>query len=198
MFNYIVNNSNIAHTWIEILSAALTPTIAIVGGQIAYQQWKTSEKSRKQELFNMRYDNIFKPLLYVCNRTIGSIESNKITNLEELNKLHITKLSNTEKYSFLLKENDFAKLLVHYDAIRGYVRDHDIHPIISKEDKEFMNLKLSRIYDMRKEYLSIEDEPYYNLWNLIVMSFVKLYKFIALDILVKNIKRLFKKKKKKV
>ena len=61
-----------------------------------------------------------------------------------------------------------------------------------------MNLKLSRIYDMRREYLSIEDEPYYNLWNLIVMSFVKLYKFIALDILVKNIKRLFKKKKKKV
>ena len=110
MFNFIVNNFNIAHTWIEILSATLTPTIAIVGGHIAYQQWKTSEKSRKQELFNMRYDNIFKPLLYVCNRTIDSIESNKITNLEELNNLHITKLSNIEKYSFLLKEDDFAKL----------------------------------------------------------------------------------------
>ena len=92
MFDFILNNSDKTYSWVEISSASLTPAIAIFGGYIAYQQWKTSEKSRKQELFNMRYDNIFKPLLYVCNRTIDSIQDNKIINIEELNKLHITKL----------------------------------------------------------------------------------------------------------
>ncbi len=198
MFNFILNNSDKTYSWVEISSALLTPAIAIFGGYIAYQQWKTSEKSRKQNLFDMRYEYIFKPILNICNKTINSIQDDKLTNIEELNELHCTKLSNIGKYSFLLKEGDLAKLLVHYGAIRDYVKDHDIHPVISKQDKDFMHLKLSRIYDMQRKYLSIEEEPYYNLWQLIGIVFVKFYKFMALNILVNKITKVFKRKKKKV
>lgn len=41
--------------WIDILSALLVPTIAIAGIIIAILQWRTSELSRKQELFDRRY-----------------------------------------------------------------------------------------------------------------------------------------------
>lgn len=41
--------------WIDILSALLTPTIAIVVAFIAYLQWRTAEEKRKQDLFDKRY-----------------------------------------------------------------------------------------------------------------------------------------------
>lgn len=41
---------------VEILSALLTPTIAIAGGIIAWLQWQTNERKRTQELFDRRYE----------------------------------------------------------------------------------------------------------------------------------------------
>lgn len=41
--------------WPEILSALLTPTIAIIAVYIAWQQWRTAEGKRKQDLFDKRY-----------------------------------------------------------------------------------------------------------------------------------------------
>jgi hypothetical protein len=43
------------YDWVTILSALLTPTIAIAGGVIALLQWRTAEKKRKQELFDKRF-----------------------------------------------------------------------------------------------------------------------------------------------
>jgi hypothetical protein len=42
--------------WVELSSALLTPTIAIGGAVIAFLQWKTNEKKRKNDLFDRRYD----------------------------------------------------------------------------------------------------------------------------------------------
>jgi hypothetical protein len=42
-------------SWVTILSALLTPTIAIAGAAIAGLQWRTAEKKRKQELFDKRF-----------------------------------------------------------------------------------------------------------------------------------------------
>jgi hypothetical protein len=41
--------------WVTILSALLTPTIAIAGTVIATLQWRTAEKKRKQDLFDRRF-----------------------------------------------------------------------------------------------------------------------------------------------
>lgn len=41
---------------INIVSAALAPTIAIVGLAFTYFQWKTSEQSRQNALFDRRYE----------------------------------------------------------------------------------------------------------------------------------------------
>ena len=42
-------------TWINILSALLTPVIALVVGYVAWQQWRTNQKRLKLELFDRRY-----------------------------------------------------------------------------------------------------------------------------------------------
>lgn len=188
---------NFIRSLVNVFSAILTPTIAIAVGYIAYQQWLTNEKTRKQNLYDARYDYVFKPILEICNRTIDSIKEDKICNIDELNTLHNTKLSNIEKYEFLLKEDDFIELMLDYGAIYEYVKDYKIHPTISKQEKEYMNLQLSRIYDMRRKYLSVEDEKYNNLWQVVTIMIKKLYKFIALDILVNKIIKIFKRKKKK-
>lgn len=41
--------------WIDILSALLTPAIALAVALIAFQQWCTAEEARKQQLFDKRY-----------------------------------------------------------------------------------------------------------------------------------------------
>ncbi len=41
--------------WIKILSALLTPTIAIIGVIIAALQWQVNDLKRKNDLFDRRY-----------------------------------------------------------------------------------------------------------------------------------------------
>lgn len=41
--------------WIDVLSALLVPTIAIVGTVIAFLQWRTAHQRRKDDLFDRRY-----------------------------------------------------------------------------------------------------------------------------------------------
>jgi len=40
---------------IDLLTALLTPTIALIAVYIAWQQWRTAEMKRKQNLFEKRY-----------------------------------------------------------------------------------------------------------------------------------------------
>lgn len=44
-----------AVTWIDVLSALLTPTIALIALYIAFQQWRTNRNKLKLELFERRY-----------------------------------------------------------------------------------------------------------------------------------------------
>jgi len=41
--------------WVDILSALLVPTVAVIGSCIAFLQWRTNELKRKQDLFDRRY-----------------------------------------------------------------------------------------------------------------------------------------------
>lgn len=45
---------NQSATWVPMLSALLTPTIAILGSYIVWQQWRTNRNSLKLDLFERR------------------------------------------------------------------------------------------------------------------------------------------------
>ena len=42
--------------WVDVLQAALTPTIAIVAVYIAYQQWRTNQANLRERLFERRME----------------------------------------------------------------------------------------------------------------------------------------------
>lgn len=44
------------YNWINVLSALLTPTIAIAGSVIAWLQYRTNSQKRKNDLFDRRYN----------------------------------------------------------------------------------------------------------------------------------------------
>lgn len=61
--------------WVDVLSALLTPTIAIFGIYIALQQWLTNRKRLKLELFERRYEVFEKIKQFIANiLTSGRVE----------------------------------------------------------------------------------------------------------------------------
>jgi hypothetical protein len=63
--------------WIDVLSALLTPTIAILGIYIAYQQWRTNKNRLKLELFDKRYE-IFTNIKKFIANILTSALSNRV------------------------------------------------------------------------------------------------------------------------
>lgn len=90
---------------INILSALLTPTIALLTAFIAYQQWQTNERKRKQDLFELRYENIYKNVKIF----LDAVEIPITTNDDFVIKYQ-KMTQNLFKYRFLIKQNDFNRL----------------------------------------------------------------------------------------
>jgi hypothetical protein len=64
--------------WTTYLSALLTPTIALLGGFIAYRQWKTAQNKLKMELFERRlavYDAVTEYLSLLTGSGRTSLEA---------------------------------------------------------------------------------------------------------------------------
>jgi ribosomal protein L29 len=64
--------------WVDITTALLTPTIAIFGSIITWQQWATNRDKLKHELFERRYQVYEKIAGFVANILItGGVEPGK-------------------------------------------------------------------------------------------------------------------------
>mgnify|MGYP001611329792 CR=1 FL=1 len=69
-------SADLDKNWIDVLSALLTPTIAIVGIAIGWQQSCINKKRLQNELFNRRIDLYGKIASYIANiLTRGSLEN---------------------------------------------------------------------------------------------------------------------------
>lgn len=121
--------------WIDISSALLTPVVAILGCFIAYRQWKTSEKQRKQDLFDKRYDNLFKPILDSIQK-INNINKSKLSNNIKLKKIEevIQQFGYQYfKYRFLISQQDDEKLSKEYESITEAIKntkEKDVEDVI--------------------------------------------------------------------
>lgn len=146
---------------INILSALLTPTIAILGLYIAYQQWKSNETKRRQELFNLRYEHLFlktNELIKLGNSLIEK-PSNNVYDFDDKIRVYRNHL---EKYKFLIKEKDYA-VIMHILSVH-HTFEYDINTCDEEKYKLeqelifIQNKKLQMVYKILESYLRIEKD----------------------------------------
>jgi len=82
--------------WTQVFSALLTPTIAIFGSIIAYQQWRTARKKLKFDLFEKRF-----AVYHAARSFIASVMTSGKAKDEETYKF----LSGTREAKWLLNDD---------------------------------------------------------------------------------------------
>ncbi len=151
---------------IELSSALLTPTIAIIGTFIAIRQWKTNEAKRRHELFNDRYTHVYVEALnfYATIKNIvyqGAEEDDIQDLLEEYE-------SKLYKYRFFIKESDFVNLQnilnLFLDELGSYLSIKNKKELNKEETEIKRKFELNyyeiekQIYSIMEKYLRIEKE----------------------------------------
>ena len=152
--------------WIDIFSALLTPTIAIFAGFIAYQQWQTQEKQRRKDLYELRYENLFKVILENTKR-YDMYKKEEFDNIDfkEKNKLDEEFRLKLPKYKFLITKKDFNKLIEIYTIICTLFKAEE--RATNKQDKKGTEAALkdidnyfNQMDEIIEKYLRVEKEPF--------------------------------------
>lgn len=164
--------------WVDIFSALLTPIVAIFAGIIAYQQWQTQEKQRKQDLFEKRYDNLYKKTTDIHYKMMNlNLEDRK--DKSEFLKLTIEHIENIEKYGFLLNEIDAKKLLKITKNWRTHIKNFlDSVNLDLDRYRDNQEACLNDIKLLLNSYLRIEDNPK-NFWELLGAGVQKVFFFFG-------------------
>ena len=179
--------------WIDVLSALLTPIVAIIAVYIAYRQWKTAEAKRRQDLFEMRYDNLYKEIIGIHNKMM-QLDYTSQHLRADLIELRLEFLNHYDKYKFLLSKKDekiiwdaaelWATTINTYDKNMNSGLDPDINEYKQEQEK-----CLNTIKDTLELYLRIEQDNK-NLWELISSAIERLLLFLIPKTIIK---RLYKK-----
>lgn len=151
---------------IAVFSALLTPAIAILTGLIAYLQWQTNERKRKQDLFDMRYDNLYYPI-FVCSENITKIREVELS-FEEKGKRIENEIQNFwkqySKYKFLISNEDSGKLQEHYNYMLEIIKKYDFTNIKTEDNAEEILSILALLYhamqmeEILAKYLRLEPD----------------------------------------
>lgn len=96
-------------TIIKYLNALIPISITILGTYIAYQQWLTNERKRKQDLFELRREHIYSKSLELIHSVPSIAKDILKDNLSEKSIL-IRYIKTYKEYSFLIGAKDCEKL----------------------------------------------------------------------------------------
>lgn len=153
---------------IKAIGAFLPFLIAVFMAYIAYQQWQTNERKRRQELFELRYEKLFLLILNDSNR-YDMEEKDKFENLntEEIEQQRKNFNKQLHKYKFLIKQSDFDKLMNLHDKLCStLINEHLIYNDLKDSDRPKKLISIYKIlgktYEEMDEimgsYLRVEKE----------------------------------------
>lgn len=164
--NMTIQIGHNAKSWIDILSALLAPAVATLTILIAYLQWRTNERKRKQDLFEMRYDNLYFPI-YTCIKNIQEMKCIDVS-LEEKGKRIQDEIQKFWikfcKYKFLITNEDSEKLSQHHNYILDIIQKYDYQNKNSEVNAEEILSIIALIYHLMQmeeiltKYLRIEPD----------------------------------------
>src|SRR3972149_3544918 len=134
--------------WIDVLSALLTPTIAILGIYIAFRQWLTNKNNIKFNLFDKRYivfENIKKFIASILSS--GRVEDGA----------DIQFLRDTKSVAFLF-DDEIAKKLHALIKTEKTSTDEQLQQNLDKQDeiKCWFQEQLNDIDKIFKKYLKLK------------------------------------------
>ena len=86
--------------WVDIMTALLTPTIAVLGSVIAILQWRINRFRLKHELFDKRYDIYTAAMAFL----VSIIQNGKV---KEEDRLHFLAGTKGAKFLFPGKLNEY-------------------------------------------------------------------------------------------
>jgi len=148
---------------------------------IAYQQWQTNERQRRKELFEMRYEHLYKFIIDTINNLFKiSIKYHDDKNKESLLIEQRDEIFNIFlKYVYLIKKQDSEKLYgIFHSALKDIfklkITDRDA---IFKKYTELNIYYHSKIDKLLEPYLRIE--PNYTIWDILKNFIISTYEFLA-------------------
>jgi hypothetical protein len=162
---------------------------------IGLLQWRTSERQRKQDLFEKRYDNLFKNfvdldfLVFFKAKLDGNIDDKEFNlKIKKISENLIEYRKRLKKYGFLIKKSDYNSLI---DLIsQGQKKIENFSNLCSDvkfDEASLETYKLilisEKIESILESYLRIETEP--TLLDLLGDFIIKFFKFLNPKIITK-------------
>lgn len=136
--------------WVSILSALLTPAIAIAVAYIAWQQWRTARNRLRLDLFDRRFAVYQQTRDFLVRRmALGQLETSEITDFTI--KIRVSKwLFNSAIADYL--ENQIAKKAMDLSALNKELEsitdDERTHNVSrQRELKNWLDEQLYKVID---------------------------------------------------
>ena len=186
--NFVIH---ITKDWIDTLSAFLAPLIAMITVYIAYQQWRTAEAQRRQDLFELRYKYLYQEIRDILYKMMDLNLKNQNDKANFIS-LVIDSWKIFENYGFLLKKKDSDTLEKLVEKWKNIVRNFNNNGLSDDEiynyEKELHSC-FNNIKELLESYLRIEQDDK-NLWELLPSAMEKLLLFLIPKTIIR---RLYKK-----
>lgn len=139
---------------------------AIVAVYIAYQQWKTSEREIKKDMFHLRYEHFIVPIRDSLNK-IDSIFGDDDFNFNNLLQQEIN-IFNTHfsSYRYLINEHDAEELRDCYKKLILCCDAHRSGKYTQEQFEQKIAYTLQNIDEILHDYLYLENDKCYNLLSI--------------------------------
>lgn len=144
----------------------ITSFTAIVAVYIAYQQWQTSEREVKKDMFHLRYTHFIVPIRDSLNKiysVLGDKEFNFQALIEQENNLFSQHFSS---YRYLINEYDAEELRDCYKKLLRYCEAHHNGKYTNEQFGQKVAHTLQNIDEILYSYIYLENDKCFNLFSL--------------------------------
>lgn len=144
----------------------ITSFTAVVAVYIAYQQWQTSEREVKKDMFHLRYTHFIVPIRDSLNR-IYSVLGDKGFNFQALIQQEIDLFSqHFSSYRYLINEYDAEDLRDCYKKLLLYCEAYHNGKYTNDQFGQKVAHTLQNIDEILYSYIYLENDKCFNLFSL--------------------------------
>ena len=157
----------------------ITSFTAIVAVYIAYQQWQTSEREIKKDMFHLRYTHFIMPIRDSLNK-IYSVLGDKGFNFQTLIQQEIDLFSrHFSSYRYLINEYDAEELRDCYKKLLLYCEAYHNGKYTNDQFGQKVAHTLQNIDEILYSYMYLEKDKCYNILSILKNIIVFLLKLIT-------------------